>query len=174
MTEKITSIPYEDIVQNALRTVVHDVLIQVAKNGLPGNHHLYITFQTGYPGVQMADYLKDRHPDDVTIVLQYQFWDLEVSDKGFSITLSFSDVKEKLYIPYAAITGFVDPSVKFGLQFTPLEIEEDMEEDISPTDHKTSSKKQKKSKESLEETSEQETTSAQGKVITLDEFRKKK
>lgn len=174
MTEKITSIPYEDIVQTALRTVVHDVLLQVSKDGLPGNHHLYITFQTHYPGVQFADYLKERHPDEVTIVLQHQFWDLEVNDKGFAITLSFNDIREKLYIPYASITGFVDPSVKFGLQFTPLEVDEESEEDTNISLDKDINKKQKKSKQPSEETFDQEAPPEAGKVITLDAFRKKK
>ena len=174
MTEKTTSIPYENIVQNALRSVVHDVLIQVSKDGLPGNHHLYITFQTNYPGVQFANYLKERHPDEVTIVLQYQFWDLKVGDKGFSITLSFNDIRENLYIPYASITGFVDPSVKFGLQFTPLEIDEDIKEDTTTNFEKIPQKKQKKSKDAPEGTTDQEATLEPGKVITLDAFRKKK
>lgn len=162
-----THIPYEEIVQHALRAVARDVLKQVEREGFPGSHHLYITFQTGFPGVEMADYLKERHPQEVTIVLQHQFWDLSTTEKSFSVTLSFNDVKERLVIPYNAITGFVDPSVKFGLHFTPLEIEE---EETPVTSKPQSSKKAKKTKESHEK----ESSPVEGKVITLDAFRKKK
>lgn len=161
-----TSIPYEDIVQNALRRVVHDVLVQVAKNGLPGNHHLYITFQTHFPGVKIPDYLKERHPDEVTIVIQYQFWDLTVEENTFYITLSFNNVQERLRIPYNAITGFVDPSVKFGLQFTPVDI---TEEDLLPEEKED----KKDTKDSLKKTSKK-SSSKESKVIALDAFRNKK
>jgi uncharacterized protein len=152
------TIYYEEIVQEALRSVVKDVLKLVEKDGLPGQHHLYITFQTHYPGVEMADYLKERHPDEVTIVLQYQFWDLKVDTKGFYVTLSFNDIQEPIYVPYGAITGFVDPSVKFGLQFNPTELPEE----LPPAPKKTSKKGKAKAAED-----------PTGKVITLDTFRKK-
>ncbi|HKR91101.1 SspB family protein [Novosphingobium sp.] len=112
-------IPYDEIVQEALRAVVGRVLGQVeATNGtLPGNHHFYITFKTGAPGVSIPADLKARFPDEMTIVLQNKFWDLVVSDTGFTVSLSFNQVPAKLNIPFSAITAFVDPAVDFGLQF---------------------------------------------------------
>jgi hypothetical protein len=108
---------YDRMVENALRSVVREALTQVSRIGLPGSHHFYITFRTGHPGVVMPEYLRLKYPQEMTIVLQFQFWGLEVEAEHFAITLSFSDVHERLSIPYGAITGFADPSVKFGLQF---------------------------------------------------------
>ncbi|MBS0184747.1 MAG: hypothetical protein JSS34_00080 [Proteobacteria bacterium] len=171
MTKELSTIPYEDIVQNALRSVMHDALKQVEKTGFPGNHHFYITFQTYFPGVEMSEYLKERYPESVTIVLQHQFWDLHVREHSFSVTLSFSNIKEKLVIPYAAIIGFSDPSVKFSLQFDPVEIEEEPEE----IEQKEIVKPKKGKKEKIESIdSSQKEASQEGKVITLDAFRKKK
>ncbi|MGX7896953.1 SspB family protein [Tsuneonella sp. HG222] len=112
-------IPYDEIVQEALRAVVGRVLGEVQANGseLPGNHHFYITFKTGAAGVSIPKSLKDRFPDEMTIVLQNKFWDLNVTDEGFTVGLSFNQVPAKLVIPFAAITAFVDPAVDFGLQF---------------------------------------------------------
>lgn len=112
-------IPYDEIVQEALRAVVGRVLGQVAAGGgmLPGNHHFYITFKTGAPGVDIPKVLRERFPDEMTIVLQNKFWDLAVTDESFSVGLSFNQVPAKLYVPFAAITAFVDPAVDFGLQF---------------------------------------------------------
>ncbi|MFA7603306.1 MAG: ClpXP protease specificity-enhancing factor SspB [Novosphingobium sp.] len=112
-------IPYDEIVQEALRAVVGRVLGQVEATGgdLPGNHHFYITFKTGAPGVSIPAHLKERFPDEMTIVLQNKFWELKVEDTLFSVGLSFNQVPAKLVIPFAAITAFVDPAVDFGLQF---------------------------------------------------------
>ncbi len=112
-------IPYDEIVQEALRAVVGRVLGVIARGGseLPGNHHFYITFKTHAPGVSIPAHLRERFPDEMTIVLQNKFWDLEVGDEGFSVGLSFNQIPAKLDIPYAAITAFVDPAVDFGLQF---------------------------------------------------------
>ncbi|MDN3646321.1 ClpXP protease specificity-enhancing factor SspB [Pontixanthobacter aestiaquae] len=112
-------IPYDDIVQEALRAVVGRVLGQIVDNGseLPGNHHFYITFKTGAEGVDIPKALRERFPDEMTIVLQNKFWDLAVDKEGFSVGLSFNAVPSKLDIPYSAITAFVDPAVDFGLQF---------------------------------------------------------
>ena len=112
-------IPYDDIVQEALRAVVGRVLREIVDAGgeLPGNHHFYITFKTGAPGVSIPDNLRERFPDEMTIVLQNKFWDLGVDDTGFTVGLSFNAVPSKLDIPFAAITAFVDPAVDFGLQF---------------------------------------------------------
>ena len=115
-------IPYDEIVQEALRAVVGRVLGQIIRNGstLPGTHHFYITFKTGAPGVSVPQHLRERFPDEMTIVLQNKFWDLAVSDEGFSVGLSFNQIPAKLQVPYAAITAFVDPAVDFGLQFQAL------------------------------------------------------
>ena len=112
-------IPYDEIVQEALRAVVGRVLGQVQVSGgtLPGNHHFYITFKTHAPGVNIPPHLRERFPDEMTIVLQNKFWDLNVEPDSFSVGLTFNQVPAKLFIPFAAITGFVDPEVDFGLQF---------------------------------------------------------
>ena len=112
-------IPYDEIVQEALRAVVGRVLGEIARgpNELPGEHHFYITFKTQAPGVNIPPHLRERFPDEMTIVLQNKFWDLVVTEDGFSVGLSFNQLPAKLEIPYAAITAFVDPAVDFGLQF---------------------------------------------------------
>ncbi len=112
-------IPYDEIVQEALRAVVGRVLGQVIDAGsvLPGEHHFYITFKTGAAGVSIPKHLKERFPDEMTIVLQNKFWELAVDEHGFSVGLSFNQIPAKLDVPFSAITAFVDPAVDFGLQF---------------------------------------------------------
>jgi hypothetical protein len=111
-------IPYDEIVQEALRAVVGRVLREVEKNGgLPGGHHFYITFKTAAPGVDIPRHLSERFPDEMTIVIQNRFWDLKVREDGFEVGLSFNQVGAKLSIPFAAITVFFDPEVKFQLEF---------------------------------------------------------
>src|SRR5688572_8085448 len=111
-------IPYDEIVQEALRAVVGRVLGEVETTGsLPGEHHFYITFKTGAPGVEIPKHLTERFPDEMTIVIQNRFWDLKVAEDGFEVGLSFNQAPAKLIIPFAAITGFVDPAVNFALQF---------------------------------------------------------
>ena len=111
-------IPYDEIVQEALRDVVGRVLREVEQSGgLPGGHHFYITFKTKMPGVSIPKQLVERFPDEMTIVIQHQFWDLKITESHFEIGLSFSDVPEKLVIPFNAIRGFYDPSVNFELEF---------------------------------------------------------
>ncbi len=168
--KKTPSIPYEDIVQNALRGVVREVLKRVQSDGLPGDHHLFITFLTHFPGVVVPEYLKERHPEEITIVLQYQFWDLVITEKGFSVGLSFNDVEEALRVPFDAIIGFVDPSVKFGLQFTPTDFE-DTALGQEPAETLTKSPDNKRSKLFEPKIIPD---SEDSKVITLDAFRKKK
>lgn len=108
---------YDSMVETALRSVVREALTKVSSEGLPGEHHFYLTFRTQAPGVSIPDYLQDQYPEEMTIVMQHQFWDLMVEDTYFSITLSFKNRPAELRIPYSALTAFVDPSVKFGLQF---------------------------------------------------------
>jgi Uncharacterized protein conserved in bacteria len=111
-------IPYDEIVQDALRAVVGRVLGEVARGGvLPGDHHFYITFKTGAAGVDIPRHLSERFPDEMTIVIQNRFWDLKVGKDGFEVGLSFNQVPAHLVIPFAAVTAFVDPAVNFALQF---------------------------------------------------------
>ena len=111
-------IPYDEIVQEALRAVVGRVLGEVEEaGGLPGEHHFYITFKTQAPGVDIPLHLTQRFPDEMTIVIQNRFWDLKANPDGFQVGLSFNQVPAKLIVPYAAVTGFVDPAVNFALQF---------------------------------------------------------
>lgn len=110
-------IRYDLLTQQALRGVVHNVLADAAKKGLPGDHHFYISFDTQADGVKLSERLRTQYPEEMTVILQHQFWDLAVSDQGFEVGMSFGGIPEKLAIPFAAITGFFDPSVQFGLQF---------------------------------------------------------
>lgn len=110
-------IRYDLLTQQALRGVVRSVLADAAKKGLPGDHHFFITFDTHADGVRMSERLRAQYPEEMTVILQHQFWDLTVSDVGFDVGLSFGGITERLSIPFEAITAFVDPSVQFGLQF---------------------------------------------------------
>jgi hypothetical protein len=125
-------IPYDEIVQEALRAVVGRVLGEVeTAGGLPGEHHFYITFKTQGVGVDIPRHLVERFPDEMTIVIQNRFWDLKVKPDGFEVGLSFNQVPAKLIIPFAAVTGFVDPAVNFALQFQ-AQVEDD---DGADTEH---------------------------------------
>ncbi|MBV8121031.1 MAG: hypothetical protein JO081_13975 [Alphaproteobacteria bacterium] len=108
---------YEKMVETALRGVVREVMNRTARDGLRGGHHFYISFRTGAGGVALPPQLLAKFPEEMTIVLQHQFWGLEVDDHAFSVTLSFSGRMERLTVPFAAITAFADPAVQFGLQF---------------------------------------------------------
>jgi len=110
-------IRYDLLTQQALRGVVRQVLVDAAKKGLTGDHHFYISFDTKADGVRLSDRLRAQYPEQMTIILQHQFWDLAVSETGFEVGLSFGGIPEKLAVPFAAIKGFFDPSVQFGLQF---------------------------------------------------------
>ena len=109
---------YQLLTEDALRSVVRKSLNVAATRGLPGQHHFYITFLTEYPGATLADHLRQKHPKEMTIVLQHQFWGLEVGDENFAVTLSFNGQHERLVVPWPSISAFVDPSVQFGLQFS--------------------------------------------------------
>ena len=110
-------IRYDVLAQDALRGVIRKVLGEVAKTGLPGDHHFFITFMTAAPGVRVSSRLREKYPDLMTIVVQHQYWDLKVTETSFEVGLSFSDIPEKLLIPFAAVRGFYDPSVNFELEF---------------------------------------------------------
>lgn len=134
---------YPVLIDHAMRGVVRDVLRRVQSTGLPGNHHFYISYSTLHPGVKMSEQLRMKYPKEITIVIQHQFWDFKVEDNQFHVTLSFGGTPEKLVVPFAALTAFADPSIKFGLQFKPaaifeadmMEIEDigEFEKNISPT-----------------------------------------
>jgi hypothetical protein len=113
----VDHIRYDILTQDALRGVVRQVLIDAAKKGLPGEHHFFITFDTQAPGVRLSARMREQYPEEMTIVLQHQFWDLKVGDHAFEVGVSFNGAPERLLVPFAAVKGFFDPSVQFGLQF---------------------------------------------------------
>jgi uncharacterized protein len=113
----VDHIRYDLLTQDALRGVIRTVLTDVAARGLPGEHHFFITFDTRIDGVRMSVRLKASYPEDMTIVLQHQFWDLTVGDDDFAVGLAFNGIPERLHIPFKAVKAFLDPSVQFGLQF---------------------------------------------------------
>ena len=119
------AIDYGNLMHRAMRGLIRDVLANVAAEGLPGNHHFFITFDTTHPDAELADWLSDRYPTEMTVVMQHWFADLEVSDEGFKVTLNFGDQPEPLYIPFDAIRTCVDPSVEFGLRFETTSAEEE-------------------------------------------------
>jgi len=129
-------IRYDLMVQDALRGVVKRVLTDAAREGLSGEHHFYVSFRTEAPGVRMSQRLREKYPQDMTIVLQHQFWDLGVNEHTFEVGLSFSGVPERLLVPFDALSGFFDPSVQFGLKFDLTEGMEDaveaVDDDVTP------------------------------------------
>lgn len=153
------SIDYGTLMHRAMRGLIQEVLTDVGKNGLPGQHHFFITFDTMHPDVEMADWLSDRYPEEMTVVMQHWFDNLEVTDEGFSVTLNFGDSPEPLYIPYDAIRTFVDPSVEFGLRFETQE-EDGRDEPVSPTPVETT------------ETESGPKPSKDAEIVSLDKFRK--
>ena len=160
---------YDVMVERALRGVMVEALTLAAEHGLPGNHHFYVTFKTEAPGVDIPAHLAERYPDEMTIVLQFQYWDLEISDEGLAVTLSFNDVRERLIVPFAAVTGFADPSVKFGLQFQALSEDEleaatDAPDAVPDTAIGTAP----------DTATPGDAAVASGEVVSLDHFRKKK
>ncbi|MBL8640673.1 MAG: hypothetical protein JNL76_00995 [Alphaproteobacteria bacterium] len=168
-----TTLRYDKMVESALRGVVRQAITEVQGRGLPGDHHFYITFMTDFPGVQIPDYLRERYPGDMTIVLQYQFENLTVDDVSMGVTLSFNNIPERLIIPLAAITIFADPSVNFALQFQPLgEMAENQDSGMSqfddtPDDDGSAPKGKGKG------TKGKADSNTSGEVISLDKFRKK-
>ena len=156
-----STIDYGNLMHRAMRALIQEVLSDVAENGLPGQHHFFITFDTMHPDVEMADWLSDRYPEEMTVVMQHWFDNLDVTDEGFAVTLNFGDSPEPLYIPYDAIRTFVDPSVEFGLRF---ETQEDDEEPM-PTPVETP--------EPVEEPTPDEAPAAKdAEIVSLDKFRK--
>jgi hypothetical protein len=166
-------IDYGQLVEAALRTVVRDVLRQFAAGEVSQPHHFYVTFKTDHPGVEIPEYLHSRYPSEMTIVLQHQFWDLDVSDESFGVTLSFNDQPERLIIPFAALRVFADPGVEFGLQFTLGEEQSDeaAEPASLPLTAKTGAKP--RAVDGAETDSERAESGEGAEIVTLDRFRKK-
>ncbi|WP_230983101.1 SspB family protein [Inquilinus limosus] len=157
---------YDRMVESALRGVVREALAQVAEKGLPGDHHFYLTFVTNHRGVAIPDYLRQKYPQEMTIVLQHQFFGLEVCEDRFSVSLSFSSKTERLVIPLAAITTFADPSVNFALQFQSAK--EGVEEEDADAAEAAEEPAEADAKVAAE------AVPADGaKVVALDAFRKK-
>jgi uncharacterized protein len=164
---------YDQLAQNALRGVVRDALRRVEKSGLPGEHHFYIQFNTKYPGVNIGARLAERYPREMTVVLQHQFFNLQVTEERFHVELSFDNIPERLIVPFASVKGFLDPAVQFGLQFEVV---------VAESAEAAAEQKAKKSSElkSNDETIEKPSDSGADeksdnapKVVSLDAFRKK-
>lgn len=168
---------YDQMVEEALLGVVRKALQHALDEGLPGDHHFYLTFRTKAPGVSIPDYLHDQYPEEMTIVLQHQFWDLTIGDEQFTITLSFKNRPAELVIPFDALSAFVDPSVKFGLQFTvegdgrigvpTIRPEGDLVHMADPTEVEASEDT------ANEDTANEDTETDGAEVVSLDHFRKK-
>ncbi len=148
------SIDYGNLMHRAMRGLIQEVLQDVSDHGLPGNHHFFITFDTTHPDAKLADWLRERYPEDMTVVMQHWYDGLEVTDEGFSVTLNFGDSPEPLYIPYDAIKTFVDPSVEFGLRFETQQSDDDEDE------------------EELDIVETEEDDQKDADVVSLDSFRK--
>ena len=160
---------YDLLAQEALRGVVRAALKRVKRQGFPGGHHFYIAFNTNFPGVEISERLHKKYDQEMTIVLQHQFWNLTVLDDQFSVELSFNDIPEKLVIPFAAIKGFFDPAVQFGLQFaTEVEAEAEAEEKPAATAPKPA-----KSAPAPKAEAAPASQDAPPKIVSLDSFRKK-
>lgn len=154
-------IDYGNLMHDAMRGLIRKVLLDVADRGLPGNHHFFITFDTSHPDAELADWLSDRYPGEMTVVMQHWYDKLDVTEEGFSITLNFGDAPEPLYIPYDAIRTFVDPSVEFGLRF---EQQEGGDEDVADNVPELVSADGPEDGE--------ETQAQNAEIVSLDSFRK--
>jgi hypothetical protein len=166
---------YDRMVEDALKGVLRAAL-KASEQGLPGDHHFYITFRTGYPGVIIADYLRARYPGEMTIVIQHQYWGLEVDEQKFAVTLSFNRINERLVIPFAAVTAFADPSAKFGLQFQGTSTGDGEAEVLPLPEAPASNEEGEKSEgaaDEVEATGTGDAAGERGRVIALDTFRKK-
>lgn len=168
-------IRYDILTQEALRRVIRKVLEEVRNTGLPGDHHFFITFDTGHPGVRLSPRMLERYPEEMTIVIQHSFWNLDVGENAFEIDLSFDDIRERLRIPFDSIRGFFDPSVKFGLQFDVVHSPADT---AGPTEAEEA--EAKLAKPALASTRKGGKKAAQdgedsgAQVVSLDSFRNKK
>ncbi len=176
---------YDQLAQNALRGVVREALRHVERQGLPGEHHFYIAFNTRFPGVSISEKLMQRYPREMTIVLQHQYSDLIITEEFFEVVLYFDQLPERLHVPFPAVKGFLDPSVQFGLQFEVVVVEaklsEDTDENVtvamnkpatSPSEISERRGKDRRSKAAAED-EENGDNPAAPKVVSLDAFRKR-
>jgi len=166
------SLRYDRMVEGALRGVVREVMREISDGGMPGEHHFYITYRTDFPGVELPTHLKAQYPDEITIVLQYQFYGLEVDEAGFGVTLSFGGRHEHLRVPFNAISAFIDPSVNFALQFQPTTAAAEEEAKPKSGPSRPMPFKSKEEDEETEDKAEVEPPKM-GEVVALDAFRKK-
>lgn len=163
----VDEIRYDLLTQDALRSVMRTVLADAATNGLPGNHHFYVTFDTRAAGVRISPRLKADFPTEMTVVLQHQFWDLKVGADHFEVGLAFNRIPERLHVPFRAVKTFMDPSVEFGLQF-PVEVDE---EEAAPA---SAPGEEAAAGDAAEGAPAAETPREEGaEVVSLDRFRKK-
>lgn len=164
-----SSIDYGNLMHRAMRSLIQDVLQGVADNGLPGAHHFFITFDTTHPDAVLASWLKERYPEEMTVVMQHWYDNLLVEEDGFHVTLNFGDQPEPLYVPFDSIRTFVDPSVEFGLRFeTPEDLEDDEDGEVEEFELPAAVV------EAVEEIAEaaQDDTPKEAEVVSLDSFRK--
>lgn len=172
-------IRYDLLAQDALRGVVRRVLSDAARDGLPGEHHFYISFRTRHPGVRISTRMAEKYPDEITIVLQHQFWDLSVNDQTFEVGLSFGGAPERLLVPFDAVSGFFDPSVQFGLKFEVDEQSDGAEtgQDAAAIEESVAPMKARADKLAIvkpDAGKEPEADGAGEKIVSLETFRKKK
>jgi hypothetical protein len=166
-------IRYDILAQDALRGVVRKVLAEVAKTGLPGDHHFYVTFETRAPGVRISTRLMTDYPEEMTIIIQHQYWDLSVSEHAFEIGLSFKGVPERLLVPFTALKSFVDPSVQFGLQFETAIADEDAAELEAELDEIETDPLVLERPSTTDEPATEPSEKPAAEVVRLDAFRKK-
>jgi hypothetical protein len=166
------TIDYGNLMHDAMRSLIRNLLLDIADNGLPGEHHFFITFDTSHPDAELADWLSDRYPGEMTVVMQHWYDNLEVTDDGFSVTLSFGDAPEPLYIPYDAIRTFVDPSVEFGLRFEQQDDDKKKAviEEVELSQPETDDLPLPQTDESELEVEEEPVKAAE--IVSLDSFRK--
>jgi hypothetical protein len=170
----VDHIRYDLLTQQAMRGLVRTVLRDAAARGLPGEHHFFITFDTRAPGVKLSARLKEQYADEMTIVLQHQFWDLTVGEDQFEVGLSFNGIPERLVVPFAAIKSFADPSVKFGMQFAEVtETSESGAQAAAPQPAPVAHIEPKTERAPATEPPAAQDKSAGGEVVSLDRFRKK-
>ena len=158
-------IDYQQLTRDALRDVVRKVLAQAAEEGLPGEHHFYLTFDTTHPGVEVSAQARNLYPQEMTVVLQHQFWDLAVDDEAFSVTLRFGGQKQRVLVPFEALTTFVDPAAEFGLNLERVEPEGDHDVVLEADDDPSADRSDEESVVSRSESG--------GDVVPIDRFRKK-
>ncbi len=171
------TIEYGSLMHEAMRGLILKVLDQVSEHGLPGAHHFFITFDTSHPDAELADWLSDRYPTEMTVVMQHWYDRLEVTEDGFSVTLNFGDQPEPLYIPYDAIKTFVDPSVEFGLRFEAHEAEEGESAEtemavIEPAKEQDRPAPESKSAAPAQNQSDASAPKKDADIVSLDSFRK--